>query len=770
MVLSALRLAVSNEHPLGTQCSRSILRRSWSVDTATCKCQNHRAMTTAGGVLVDPSKEIERVASIKFRRDGVLIDPAKEVDRLVGILSVLPSKLLHPPSLVANQITALLMHLATNPRKDGGPLASCIMDAMRANRSSGVPLNVQMYHLAIECWIKSEADGGVDPSCALLLELLLNEGIGDGKNLMQPGMDPKDIDRVNSSFALVVHTLLGQAAAHGDTEKESLAKAKKIVERILQLHNDTRCGLVPNITSTNAILNVLSHVGDEKSANEASSLLSHVIQLHLDDSTRDIEPNTTSFAIVIHHLAKIGNVGEAEDLFHRMLQLHGDGIISAKPDIFCYNSILDGLSKSKRPDAPQDAEKMLRTMESKGGELSPDTVSYTSCIHAYARRRLPRRAEYILRRMIWAHEDGNGRARPDETSFGAVASAWASSGTKEGVEKVEDLVEFQEELYREGSAPDMAPNAILYNALANAWAKFKTKASGDNAFRVLKRMRAQGVEPNTITVNTILTALARSDDGKRAIIKADSIMEDTGSGKLPVLLDLISFNAYLDCLGRNGAPNACQRVEETLQRMKEVGVLPDRITFNTAMKLLAKSKDKGSGRMAVRILDMMENSDDQSIRPNRRSYAACINAVGRDDSQPERAQVAYEIYQRMGKPNTQAINGVLSACSFLPKEKRKDAVSIAIKLIDDFKHRRGVSPDHITFSTMFKVIGTSMPPGKEKEEMARSIFKECCEAGLLSDLVIKNLKKTVPRSVFRELIDSPARSGGEMSREKLANL
>merc|ERR1711966_332384 len=112
-------------------------------------------------------------------------------------------------------------------------------------------------------------------------------------------------------------------------------------------------------------------------------------------------------------------------------------------------------------------------------------------------------------------------------------------------------------------------------------------------------MRAQGVEPNTITVNTILTALARSDDGKRAVIKADSIMEDTRSGKLPVLLDLISFNAYLDCLGRNGAPNAFQRVEETLERMKEVGVLPDRITFNTAMKLLAKSEEKGSGKMAV---------------------------------------------------------------------------------------------------------------------------------------------------------------------------
>ena len=752
-VLSALRLAVSNERQFGTQCSRSFLRRSWSVDTATCKCQNHRAMTTAGGVL-DPSKEIERVASIKFKRDGVLIDPAKEVDRLVGILSVLPSKLLHSPSLVANQITSLLMHLATNPRKDGGPLASCIMDAMRANRSSGVPLNVQMYHLAIECWIKSEADGGVHPSCALLLELLLNEGIGDGKNLMQPDMDQKDIDRVNSSFALVVHTLLGQADAYGNTEKESLAKAKKIVERILQLHNDTSCGLVPNITSTNAILNVLSHVGDEKSAKEASSLLSHVIQLHSDDSTRDIEPNTTSFAIVIHHLAKIGNVGEAEDLFHRMLQLHDDGIISAKPDIFCCNSILDGLSKSKRPDAPQDAENMLRAMESKGGDLSPDTVSYTSCIHAYARRGLPRRAEYILQRMIRAYEDGNERARPDGTSFGAVANAWASLGTKEGVEKVEALVEFQEKLYREGSAPNMAPNAKLYNALANAWAKFKTKSSGDNAFRVLKRMRAQGVEPNTITVNTILTALARSDDGKRAIIKADSIMEDTRSGKLPVLLDRITFNAYLDCMGRNGALNACQRVEETLERMKKVGVLPDRITFNTAMNLLAKSKDKGSGKMAVRILDMMENSDDPSIRPNHRSYAACINAVGRDDSHTERAQVAYEIYQRMRKPTTQAINGVLGACSFLPKEKRKNAVSIANKLIDDFKQRRGVSPDHITFSTMFKVIGTSMPPGKEKEEMAWSVFKECCEAGLLSDLVIRNLKKTVPPSVFRELIDS----------------
>ena len=733
--------------------------------TNTCQYQHRRAVTTTtgvcttaeGGGLMDPTKEIERVAGIKFKRDGVLIDPEKEVDRLVGILDVLPSKLLHPPSLIANQIIALLMHLATHPRKDSGHLASCIMDAMRANQSSGVPLSLQMYHLAIECWIKSEVDDGIGPAYSLLLELLLDEN--QSRELMHLGMDPKDIDRVNSSFALVVHNLLTNVDIHGETEKEYLENAMTLIEHIRQLYNDTNCGLVPNITSTNAILNVLSHVGDETSAEQALQLLSDVVQLHSNDSTGNIEPNTTSFAIVIHHLAKIGNVRGAEDLLNWMLQLHSEGTISAKPDIFCYNSILDGLSKSNKPNAPQDAENMLKKMESIGGDLSPDTVSYTSCIHAYARRKLPKRAEYILRRMIWAYEDGHERVKPDATSFGAVANAWALAGGQKGVEKVEALVAWQEELYREGSEPAMAPNVVVYNALANAWAHAKTKVSGDNAFRILKRMRAQGIEPNTRTINTILTAIARSNDGKRAVIKAENIMKDAQSGTLSPPLDIISFNAYLDCLARNSAPDGCQRVTNTFALMKEIGVMPTRITFNTAMNLLAKSKDEGSGRMALRILKTMETSDDPSIHPNERSYSACINAVARS-SDPDRAQVAHEIYQRLEKPTTQAINGVLSACSFLPKDKQQNGVSIAIKLIDELKQRSDIYPDHITFSTMFKVIGTSMPRSKARKEIARSIFHECCKEGLLSELVIRNMKKSVTQSVFRELVP-PTNDGSD---------
>ena len=772
LVLSASHLPPPNKFShSNVKCSRSFLRRSWATGTPhTHPCQyQHRAIATTtgvsaaaatqsqGGGLMDPAKEIERVASIKFKRDGVLIDPEKEVDRLVGILSVLPSKLLHPPSLIANQIIALLMHLATHPRKDSGPLASCIMDAIRANQSSGVPPSLQMYHLAIECWIKSEVDDGIGPAYGLLLELLLDEN--QSMELMHLGVDSKDIDRVNSSFALVVHSLLTIVDVDGETKKEHLERAMALIESMRQLYNDTTCGLVPNITSTNAILNVLSHVGDERSAEQAVKLLSDVVQLHSNDSTGNIEPNTTSFAIVIHHLAKIGNVRGAEDLLHWMLQLHSDGKISAKPDIFCYNSILDGLSKSKRANAPQDAENMLKKMESIGGDLSPNTVSYTSCIHAYARRRLPKRAEYILRRMIWAYEDGNERVKPDVTSFGAVANAWALAGGQEGVEKAEALVAWLEELYRDRTEPTMAPNVVLYNALANAWAHAKTKVSGDNAFRVLKRMRAQGIEPNTRTINTILTALARSSDGKRAVIKAENIMEDAQSGTLSAPLDIISFNAYLDCLARNGAPDGCQRVTKTFAMMKEVGVLPTRITFNTAMNLLAKSKDEGSTRMALRILETMETSDDPSIRPNERSYSACINAVARS-SDPDRAQVAHEIYQRLEKSTTQTINGVLSACSFLPKDKQQDGVSIAIKLIDELKQRSDIFPDHITFSTMFKVIGTSMPPSKARKEIARSLFHECCKEGLLSELVIRNMKKSVTQSVFRELV-RPTNDGND---------
>lgn len=688
---------------------------------------------------------------IRFRKDNALIDPVQETRRLVALLSdsketslssSSSSPLQIPPMLIENQVVELLMHLAMHPRNDGGPMASRLTDAVRST-SLSVELTVQMYHLAIECWIKSNAKDAVKPAHHLLRELL-----NRGKILLPYGMDGDSINRVNSSFALVVHTLLRM------DDEQSLEKADSLITRMRSLYDNVTCGLKPNVTAMNAILNTLCHSNYESSASEAKLLLEKMVKVNENDTNCGTEPNATSFAVVIHHFAKLGDVKEARTILRWMIRLHEEGIISVQPDIFCFNSLLDGLGKVGSQTAAQEIEDVLTEMEGIGGGLRPDRLSYTCCIHAYARLGDAEKAEDILRRMINAYEMGNEDARPDATAFGACVDAWARYvGSINGAERAEALVSLQEELYRGGSGNHMAPTTALYNALINAWARSKENASEEKASRVLQRMETFEVKPDATTFNAMLTTLARSGSGKAAIGKAETILKQMENSH-DMTLDVITYNSYLDCVARNGADNATVKVKDTLTRMEKHGIDPNRRTYNTAINLLAKSGDENGARMATSILDKMEVSDDTSIRPDARTYGATINAWSRS-SDPKRAEMSLEIYKRMKQPNIVAANTVLSACCFVPIEQRDSAVRIAFDMMNELQQDKAdVDADHITFSTMLKVIGTGMSPGADRDAKIKQVFKRCCEDGHASDLVLRTLSKSTSHEFLDELIPS----------------
>lgn len=740
--------------------------RSNHPSTAHYRCH---ATTFADNVNSPPSTRAGRrrklqsnADTIRFRKDNVLIDPVQEINRLVEILShnkddqdgSSSSSSVLPPSLIDNRVIAVLMHLAMNPRKDGGPMASRLIDAIR-NTSQSVALSVQIYHLVIECWIKSRVKDGINPAEHLLRELL-----NRGRVLLHQDMIVEDINRVNSSFALVVHTLLRI------NDEQSLAKANALIQRIRSRFDNVKCGLKPNVTAMNAILNALCHSTDANSARESKMLLQEMVETHKNDATCNMEPNMTSFAVAIHHLAKVGDILGAKDMLKWMVRLHDEGVVSAKPDIYCFNSFLDGLGKSNSRTAAEEIEDILAEMEEIGGDLRPDRLSYTCCIHAHARMRDAEKSEHVLRRMIAAYEAGNEDARPDATAFGACVDAWAQFGGLDGAERAEALVSLQEELHRGGSTDDVAPTVVLYNMLIKAWAHSNTRKSGEKAANVLQRMVAFDIEPNTTTINAILTALARSGSGETAVDKAETIlkqMEKSGA----MSLDVITYNSYLDCLARNSATNATKRVEDTLIRMGKHDTSPNTRTYNTAMNLLARSGDADSAQRASAILETMEASGDENIRPDARSYGAAINAWARS-SEPKRAEMALDIYKRIKQPSIAAANAVLSACCFVPNDEKENAVRIAFNVMNQSKQgSNSINADHITYSTMLKVIGTGVAPGGDRDEMIKAVFEACCKEGHVSELVLRTLTKSASRCFLNVLIPT---SEASLPREWSRNI
>jgi hypothetical protein len=151
-----------------------------------------------------------------------------------------------------------------------------------------------------------------------------------------------------------------------------------------------------------------------------------------------------------------------------------DDFESARSDVVpnknAYNSYLEALSKHRKPECADEAERILKLLEEKsqrfGGSanMKPDVVTYTNALHCIALSEVEdsfQRAYAILTKM----EEGNG---------------------------------------------DVRPNMYTYNVLINVVAKSKLRNKAKIAVSLIKRMKDVAIRPGTITYNNALNACAYS--------------------------------------------------------------------------------------------------------------------------------------------------------------------------------------------------------------------------------------------------------------------
>lgn len=165
------------------------------------------------------------------------------------------------------------------------------------------------------------------------------------------------------------------------------------------------------------------------------------------------------------------------------------------------------------------------------------------------------------------------------------------------------------------------------------------------------------VKPNTITVNVVLDALAKSDMASRAEsllnrMEQEQFTDDTLDD---VRLNTISYTTVIDGFARSGEEGAAQRAESIFQRMEEAckngndDAKPNIQTLNAIMNAWAQSRGPGGPQRAEAILTSIEQAykeDNDNIRPNVISYTTVMNAWSRSDS-PKRLDNMMRIFQRM---------------------------------------------------------------------------------------------------------------------------
>ena len=256
---------------------------------------------------------------------------------------------------------------------------------------------------------------------------------------------------------------------------------------------------------------------DASFAKKADELLAFVEQAYAKDPA--LSPDIKSYAMVVDAYAKVGEPESAEAVLMRLEKVWKSGNEKVKPNTILYNAVLDAWAKSGRREAPKRAEAILHHMEQlnqQGNEdVRPDTVSYSAVINAWAKSRekgAAQRAEAILNHVLLKlHEGGREECCPTTISFTAVIDAWAKSRDKNAYAHAQKLFQQMRSM---GKAAE--PNALTYNSLINALAVSSVPDKATKAFDILLEMEDmatkgnEAVAPTSITYGAVMKACAKT--------------------------------------------------------------------------------------------------------------------------------------------------------------------------------------------------------------------------------------------------------------------
>ncbi|KAF8779380.1 hypothetical protein HU200_002647 [Digitaria exilis] len=247
-----------------------------------------------------------------------------------------------------------------------------------------------------------------------------------------------------------------------------------------------RIGLQPDFIAFSAFINGLCRLDY---VNEAYAAFAEM-------ATRGLVPNNITYNSIISAFCRAGNMAEALKLQQKMRQ---SGLV---PDVYTSNILIDGLCREGKLKM---VDNLLLEMCSNG--LIPDTVTYNTIISAYCRAQDMNGAMDFMNKMFAAG------CEPDIFSYNIWMHSLCSNHMLNQAGKILD------ELVALGCRPD----SVTYNTLMDGICSDVL----DRAMVLTGRLIKMAFKPNTITLNVFLSHFCKQGFGKRALMWAEKLREDS---------------------------------------------------------------------------------------------------------------------------------------------------------------------------------------------------------------------------------------------------
>ena len=518
-------------------------------------------------------------------------------------------------------------------------------------------------------------------------------------------------------------------------------------------------------------------------------------------ASESLMPSVTSFTTTISGFAKIGNVEMAREVIQWMLSSNHNNSNNNNnippPNRTCFNALLHAYAIKGGKDAGEKAEQTIRWMgqlhDVDGFDTNPDEISYNTVIDAFAKSKSPDapiRAERILKELLWMHEQGLFDV-PSEEAFTSTMNAWSSSRRDDAPARVEALIDLMEALNDETNFAIQNRN-IAYSILIKTW-EMKASLSNvssqnrqrcaDGILAVVARMKSKDIRPAAVTNNAILTALSATSP-LNAIMYFLQLEQAFRNDNSSVELCTKAFNSALNAIADLNRPDAMDRATEIFDRMMvysspegkgtydkqsaNVSIRPSLATYNIMLKVLSRSTTSSTYAAEKADALLVEMGERSHISPDFISFLTTILAWGRSDSMDKFQRVDDIIrrfaarYQQSGRSTTTnsfsqedlaVFNTALSVCSHNSNpDLVKASIATASLVISKMRQIKELKADERTYFSFFAFVHSVHTFDSELirssdalEQLIRGEFTACIRDGLVSNDIWKMVRRTSPK-------------------------
>ncbi|XP_042513243.1 putative pentatricopeptide repeat-containing protein At5g08310, mitochondrial [Macadamia integrifolia] len=440
----------------------------------------------------------------------------------------------------------------------------------------------------------------------------------------------------------IITKLISLFCGEGDVATASQLLAEG-VERLdakasVLLYNVFLRGLVNHCSVDKAFLLLQAMVGlDSESGDE--TVFDNLIILK-----RKVNPDATSFDIVIDGLCKSGQLDVALMLFRDMVRM------GCKGNQLIYNNLIDAFCSLNRLE---EGLELLKEMKESG--FKPTEFTNNSIFGCLCRREDISGALDTIREMReYGHEP-----------WIKHSSLLAKQLCKHG--KVVEASNFLKDMQQEG----FLPHITAYSAVIHGFFKIKEV---DQAVELFRDICARGYRPDIVAYNIFISGLCKTGRVLEAQNVLDEILE---KGLVPTV---VTYNLVIHGWYKK---NEIDRALLCLSRMMEGGQEPTLITYTTLIGGLCNAGKPGD---ALRLWNEMV---EKGCPPNSIAYMALIHGLCKCNAVD--AAVAY--LHEMDEPTVVTYTTVLGAlCN---AGRPEDAVNLWNEMVE-----KGCSPNRISYMAL----------------------------------------------------------------------